>query len=174
MAMIENQTRVVSGEVLPPRSVSVSSSSSNEHLNYIASVLDDMFRLPGTGIRFGLDAIIGWIPGLGDALAGLASLLIIFAAWRRGAARITLARMVANVFLETAIGTIPIIGDLAHVVWKSNRRNFNLLVREQAQPRTHRWRDWLFLFALGAAAIVVMMLPFMLLMYLWRAHPALR
>lgn len=72
----------------PASSVSVS----NESLNYIATLLDDKFTVPGTRIRFGLDALIGWIPGLGDAVAAIASLFIVFAAWRRGAARVTLLR----------------------------------------------------------------------------------
>src|SRR6202022_49171 len=73
--------------------------ATDEHLDTIASVLDDIFRIPGTHIRFGLDAIIGWIPGIGDAAAGIASFLIIFAAWRRGTPGVTLTRMVANVVL---------------------------------------------------------------------------
>src|ERR1700688_2942834 len=59
--------------------------STDEHLDYIATLLDDMFRVPGTQIRFGLDFLIGWIPGVGDAVAGVASLVIIISAWRRGA-----------------------------------------------------------------------------------------
>ena len=62
-----------------------------------------MFRIPGTQIRFGLDFLIGWIPGRGDAAAGIASLVIIVAAWRRGAALVTLARMGTNVVLEAAL-----------------------------------------------------------------------
>jgi Domain of unknown function (DUF4112) len=58
--------------------------TSNEHLDYIAALLDDIFRIPGTKIRFGLDALIGWVPGIGDAMAGIASFLIVFAAWHRG------------------------------------------------------------------------------------------
>ena len=78
--------RFVAGEVLPPinGAARFPSTNPNEHLDYIATLLDDIFRLPGTRIRFGLDAIIGWVPGIGDAIAGLASLLIIFASWKRG------------------------------------------------------------------------------------------
>src|ERR1700680_4983064 len=82
--------------------------ASNEHLDYIAALLDDIFRIPGTKIRFGLDALIGWVPGIGDAMTGIASFLIVFASWRRGAKAVTLVRMIANVFLETAIGAIPV------------------------------------------------------------------
>jgi hypothetical protein len=69
------------------------------------------FVIPGTRIRFGLDALIGWIPGLGDAVAAAASLLIIVAAWKRGVARITMVRMLLNLTVENMLGAIPIIGD---------------------------------------------------------------
>ena len=110
------------------------------------------------------------MPGIGDALAGLASLLIIFASWKRGAARITLARMIANVVLETGIGMIPIIGDVSHIAWKSNRRNYNLLVREQQRPQQQKWRDWLFILVLIVAAAAVCCLPLILVKtYIWRS-----
>ena len=125
--------------------------ASNEHLDYIAALLDDMFRIPGTQIRFGLDALIGWIPGIGDAAAGIASFFIVFAAWRRGVQSITLVRMIANVLLETTIGAIPVAGDLFHVFWKANRRNYRLLIREKEQPGLNTGRDWMFL------AIIVLM-----------------
>src|SRR5260370_19319257 len=80
--------------------------SSDEHLDYVAALLDDIFRIPGTQIRFGLDALIGWVPGIGDAMAGIASVLIMFSSWRRGGKGVTLGRMTANVLLGTAIGAI--------------------------------------------------------------------
>jgi hypothetical protein len=119
--------------------------ASNEHLDYIAALLDDMFRIPGTQIRFGLDALIGWVPGIGDAVAGIASFLIVFAAWRRGVQAVTLVRMIANVLLETSIGAIPVAGDVFHIFWKANRRNYRLLIREKEQPGANTRRDWMFL-----------------------------
>src|SRR5580692_6673588 len=107
---------------------------SNEHLDTVAAVLDDMWRIPGTKIRFGLDALVGWIPGIGDAMAGIASCLIVVAAWRRGAPAITLARMVANILLEATVGAVPVVGDVFHIAWKANRRNYRLLVREKQEP----------------------------------------
>jgi hypothetical protein len=118
---------------------------SNEHLDYVAALLDDMFGVPGTQIRFGLDALIGWVPGIGDAMTGVASFLIVFASWRRGAKAVTLVRMAANVLLETAIGAIPVAGDVFHVVWKANRRNYRLLLREREHPGGQTGRDWMFL-----------------------------
>src|ERR1700676_5639357 len=108
--------------------------ASNEHLDYIAALLDDMFRIPGTQIRFGLDALIGWIPGIGDAAAGIASFFIVFAAWRRGVQSITLVRMIAHVLLETTLGAIPVAGDVFHVFWKANRRTYKLLILAKEQP----------------------------------------
>src|SRR6202047_1576788 len=119
--------------------------SSDEHLDYVAALLDDIFRIPGTQIRFGLDALIGWVPGIGDAMTGIASFLIVFASWRRGAKTGTLVRMIANVLLETAIGAIPVAGDVFHIVWNANRRNYRLLLREKAHTGAWARREWVFL-----------------------------
>jgi hypothetical protein len=67
--------------VFPRRPPAIPANSADEHLDHIAAVPNDMFRIPGTRIRFGLDFLIGWVPGIGDALAGIASLVIIVAAW---------------------------------------------------------------------------------------------
>jgi Domain of unknown function (DUF4112) len=143
---------------------------SNEHLDYIAALLDDIFRIPGTQIRFGLDALIGWVPGVGDAMTGIASFLIVFASWRRGAKAVTITRMIANVLLETAIGAIPVAGDAFHVVWKANRRNYRLLIREREEPGANTKRDWLFLGVLLFAAIMAMAIPIAILIWLLRSQ----
>ena len=142
--------------------------ASNEHLDHIAALLDDMFRIPGTQIRFGLDALIGWVPGIGDAVAGIASFLIVFASWRRGAKAVTLVRMIANVLLETAIGAIPVAGDVFHVFWKANRRNYRLLMREKEQPGANTRRDWLFLSVILSAVAAAVVIPMVILLWiLW-------
>ena len=142
--------------------------ASNEHLDYIAALLDDIFRIPGTKIRFGLDALIGWVPGIGDAMTGIASFLIVFASWRRGAKGVTLVRMIANVLLETAIGAIPVAGDVFHVVWKANRRNYRLLIREREQPGVNTRLDWMFLAVLLFAVIAAAVIPIAILIWLLR------
>src|SRR5437588_1255726 len=115
----------IRGEILPPvsqspvvRETGSADTTSDENLNLIATWLDDRFVIPGTGIRFGLDALIGWIPGIGDAIAAFASLFIVLAAWKRGAARITVFRMLLNLAVENTLGAIPLVGDFAHVAWK--------------------------------------------------------
>ena len=141
---------------------------SNEHLDYIASLLDDMWQIPGTKVRFGLDALIGWIPGIGDVAAGAASCVIVFAAWRRGVAPVTITRMVANILLETAVGGVPLIGDVFHVFWKANRSNYRILIREKEKPRLKTWRDWNFLGILVLGALAAVTIPIFLLMWFVR------
>jgi hypothetical protein len=141
---------------------------SNEPLDYIAALLDDMWRIPGTQIRFGLDALIGWVPGIGDAMSGVASFLIVFASWKRGVKWITLSRMISNVLLETAIGAIPIVGDAFHVFWKANRRNYRLLLREREQPGSNTDKDWIFLILILLIAVAVVAVPIGLLIWLLR------
>jgi hypothetical protein len=164
----------IRGEILPPQSQSafskssVTKATSDEYLNLIASWLDDRFEIPGTRIRFGLNALIGWIPGIGDALAAVASLFIVFAAWKRGAARTTVLRMVLNLAVEDTLGAIPIIGDVAHVAWKANRRNYNLLIRDQQYQRRHTWQDWLFVIAACLIMLLLILAPFVLLIYLFK------
>ena len=143
---------------------------SNEHLDFVAALLDDVFRIPGTKIRFGLDASIGWVLGIGDAIAGIASFLIVIASWRRGVKAVTLVRMIANVLLETAIGAIPVAGDVFHVVWKANRRNYRLLIREQEEPGANTRRDWMFLAVLLFAAIAAAGIPIAILIWLLRLN----
>ena len=162
----------VQGEVLAPElpPARISEQTSDRHLDLIASWLDDRFVLPGTSIHFGLDALIGWIPGLGDALAAFASLFIVLAAWKRGAARITLVRMLLNLFVEGTLGAIPVVGDFAHVAWKANRRNYNLLIRDQQSPRVHSRQDWLFVVLACLVMGILLLAPFLLLIYLLRLH----
>jgi hypothetical protein len=150
------------------RPAAISTNSTDEHLDHIAAVLDDMFRIPGTKIRFGLDFLIGWIPGIGDAAAGIASLIIIVAAWRRGAALVTLARMVTNVVLEAILGAVPVVGDIFHVAWKANRRNYRLLMREKSRAPggSHAWRDVIFLSLLLLTVLCLAAVPIGLILWL--------
>src|SRR5712672_2957247 len=143
---------------------------SNEHLDYVAALLDDIFRIPGTQIRFGLDALIGWVPGIGDAMTGIASFLIVFASWRRGAKAVTLVRMIANVLLETVIGAIPVAGDVFHVIWKANRRNYRLLIREKEQRGAGTGLDGIILVIQLLAVIAAAAIPIAILVWLLRSQ----
>ncbi|WP_263355169.1 DUF4112 domain-containing protein [Acidicapsa acidisoli] len=132
---------------------------SDDRLQWLEILLDEAFVIPGTRIRFGIDGIIGLIPGLGDVLVGILSLVIPLVAWIRGTPYITLVRMLTNVSIGLLIGTIPILGDAFDIFWKANRRNYRLLTRSIAEPHRHTWRDWGFLFVLGAGIAIVFAIP---------------
>ena len=138
----------------------------DERLQWLEVLLDEAFVVPGTRIRFGIDGIIGLVPGLGDVLAGILSLLIPLAAWVRGVPYVTLVRMLTNVSIGLLIGAIPFVGDGFLIFWKANRRNYRLLTRSIGEPHRHTWRDWAFLFLLGLGVGVVFAIPVVLLVWL--------
>ena len=98
-----------------------------ERLDGLSRLLDTAFVIPGTGIRFGVDAIIGIIPGVGDWAGVALSSLILLEAARIGIPPALLARMIGNVVFEGVIGYVPIAGDVIDVFWRANRRNMALL-----------------------------------------------
>jgi hypothetical protein len=103
--------------------------AAERRLERLAVLLDAQFVLPGTGFRFGVDGLLGLVPGVGDAIgAGLSAWLII-EAQRLGAPKPLLARMVANLALDAAVGAVPVLGDLFDVAFKANLRNMRLLRR---------------------------------------------
>ena len=152
-------------EILPPRSGPGSRLFTDENLDVLSHVLDDWLRIPGTSVRFGLDAIVGLVPGIGDVLGGLASCVLLLAAWLRGVPYVTLARMTFNVGVEVVVGSIPLFGDMFDIAWKANRRNYKLLTRHVEEPRKHTWKDWAFLLTIAAAVLIIFALP--LLMLAW-------
>ena len=135
----------------------------DENLELLSHVLDDWFRVPGTSIRFGLDGIVGLIPGLGDVLAGLASCIIIVAAWFRGVPYIGLIRMVVNLAIDVLVGAIPFAGDAFDIYWKANRRNYALMTRHLRQPRRHTWKDYVYLSCIGATLFAIFAIPVVLI-----------
>ncbi len=98
-----------------------------EQLRRIAELLDGQFRIPGTDIEFGLDAIIGLVPGIGDLISGGISMWLIREARRLGAPPWLIARMVWNVAVDVSVGAVPVLGDMLDVAWKANRMNIELL-----------------------------------------------
>ncbi|OWJ64081.1 hypothetical protein BWR60_26565 [Inquilinus limosus] len=100
-----------------------------DRLDRLATLLDSRWRLPLLGWRFGLDSVIGLVPGLGDAAGGLLSAWLILRARRLGAPNRVLALMAGNVVLDVALGTVPVLGDVLDVGLKANRRNARLLRR---------------------------------------------
>lgn len=135
-----------------------------------ATLLDSAFGVPGTRIRFGIDALVGLVPGLGDAFTGLFSVGLLVQAARMGVPRIVLARMAVNVLIDLAVGTVPILGDLFDVGWKANLRNVALLERFVLEgARRPSAGDYLFIGALALVLLVAALVPVLLLALLLNA-----
>jgi uncharacterized protein DUF4112 len=96
-------------------------------IRWLSYLLDEQFRIPGTGYRLGLDGLLGLLPGVGDIIGTLLSVYVLFEAMQIGVPRTTLLRMVANIALDTVVGAIPVLGDVFDVVWKANKKNAALL-----------------------------------------------
>jgi hypothetical protein len=100
----------------------------------LAKLLDRAVRIPGTNITFGLDAVLGLVPGGGDVAGAIFSGWLLMLGAKMGVPRHILARMVANIAIDTVGGSVPIIGDLFDVAWKSNTRNLALLEQFADSP----------------------------------------
>lgn len=147
---------------------SVTIEASLERLSWL---MDDLIRVPGLGWRFGLDAIVGLIPGLGDTATSLVSFYILVAAVRYRVPKVTLLRMGLNIGIDYILGALPLAGDVFDAWWKSNQMNLDLL-RQRAtvsasEARQGTLSDWLFVgliilllvgLAIGAAAVSIFLL----------------
>jgi len=110
-------------------------------MNRLARLMDTQFRIPGTGIRFGLDALVGLIPGAGDLSTFAVSGYMMLIMARNGASSYVLARMAVNILVDALIGAIPIIGDLFDIAFKANMRNMRLMQQYYSEGR-HRGSAW--------------------------------
>ena len=130
------------------------------NLDQLSRWMDGLFRIPGTGWRFGLDALVGLVPGLGDALTTGVSFYVLAAGVRYRVPKVTLLRMGANVAIDYVLGSVPLVGDLFDAAWKSNQMNLELL-RERAtvsaeDARGGRLSDWLFLVLIMLALLALL------------------
>ena len=148
-------------ETLEWSSASNAQHKSAQDLERLAHWLDSVFEIPGIRLRFGIDALLGLLPGVGDTASALASVYILQAATKFGVPRITLARMTLNIVIDLLMGALPIVGDVFDLYWKANRKNVELLRRHvKANPTTERKlarSDTLFVAAMIAtiAAILI-------------------
>src|ERR1043166_2407319 len=119
--------KTVEWELLPPEDRQ-RRQSVEPLFRWLALLMDNVLRIPGTNLRFGLDPIIGLIPGLGDTASAIVSALALVQAARSGLPKILLARMATNIVVNELIGIIPGIGDAFSFWFKSNARNYDLLM----------------------------------------------
>jgi hypothetical protein len=119
--------------------------------------LDDGFTVPGTKFRMGFDAILGLVPGIGDAVTTASSVALLWVAWKRELPYPVMVRMVGNLAIDAIVGAVPILGDLFDLVFKANRRNLDLIEQYSGGKRdvTRSARVFLVLLAAGVVAILV-------------------
>ena len=143
----------------------------DESLERLSWMMDDLITIPGLNWRLGLDALVGLIPGFGDAATSLVSFYILASAVRYRVPKITLFRMGLNLGIDYVVGSLPFVGDLFDAWWKSNQRNVTLLAERATvsanEAREGKLSDWLFVsliivlligLAVGAAAVSIYLL----------------
>ena len=120
----------------------------DESIERLSWLMDDLFRIPVLGWRFGLDAVIGLVPALGDTTTSLVSFYILASAVRYRVPKITLLRMGLNIAIDYIVGSLPFVGDLFDAWWKSNQMNVALLKKRAVvssdEANRGRTSDWLF------------------------------
>lgn len=134
-------------------------------------MFDSAFRIPGTNIRFGLDPIIGLVPGIGDLASPVLTVLILWHATTLRVPKVVLTRMVLNAGIDALLGTIPVIGDAFDVAWKANDWNLALLERHAMPGTRASSADWLFVTACAIVVIAAALVPILVLLWLFRHVP---
>ncbi|MEQ8536013.1 MAG: DUF4112 domain-containing protein [Coleofasciculus sp. D1-CHI-01] len=122
-----------------------SKTSTLRRLRRLSHLLDNAIPIPGTPWRFGLDPVLGLLPGAGDFLGTAFSAYIVIEAARIGIPRSLLGQMVINILLDTVIGSVPVVGDIADATWKANAKNIELLETYWDSPQPEKQTDWFFL-----------------------------
>lgn len=144
--------------------------SVEKSVDRLAWLMDDLFRVPGLGWRFGLDALVGLIPGFGDTATSLVSIYILATAVRYRVPKITLLRMGVNIGVDYVVGSLPLVGDVADAWWKSNRMNVELLRKRATvsaeEARAGRISDWIFVGGLIAVLAALAVGSFAVTIYL--------
>lgn len=129
----------------------------SDNTKKLAELLDSKFQIPNTNIRFGIDPILGLIPGAGDWLGGVISLYFLVLAAMKGGKGSVLGRMFINILLDILVGSIPILGELFDVYWKANLRNAKLLEELQENPEetTTESRLWVWFVVIQFVVIII-------------------
>jgi heme/copper-type cytochrome/quinol oxidase subunit 2 len=110
-------------------------------MDFIARWMDTKFLIPGTNFRFGLDGLLGLIPGVGDLSTFAVSGYLVLIMAQNGASGFVLARMIFNIVIDAALGAIPVVGDLFDFVHKANTKNMKLMQQYYTEGR-HRGSAW--------------------------------
>lgn len=132
-------------------------SRSLAEVEFLAWLLDNSIPVPGTGgRRFGVDALVGLLPVVGDLFGGLLSLVVVWRGSRMGLPRVVVVRMLVNSVVDIVVGAIPVAGDAFDLWFKVNERNLRLIRRHLDEPGASTAGEWAVL--LGLVAVVVALL----------------
>jgi hypothetical protein len=165
--MPKTDWRAADVEIIDGRHVrNQSDARAEEAIERIAWLMDR--SIPIGGIRIGLDPLLGLLPGFGDLFGAVVSTVLIVHAHRAGVPKPTLLRMVANVGIDSAVGSIPVVGDLFDFAWKANSKNLQLY-RASVRGEHHPKRDWGFLLMLLFGLGIVLAIPIGLAIWAFRA-----
>jgi len=131
-------------------------------LRHVSRLLDSAYTIPGTTYRFGLDPVLGIVPGIGDLVSPLFTIALLWQSHDLHLPRVIQARMLFNVAIDTLIGIVPIVGDLFDVAWKANDMNMALFERYAYEERSASPGDWMFVVGLTVVVAALGVLPFLL------------
>lgn len=130
-------------------------------MDTLSDLLDSRYKIPGTNIKFGIDALVGFIPGVGDIVSFAMSGALIIGMVRQGAGTILILKMAGNVILDTLVGALPFLGDIFDIWYKANRRNYFLFKKyheKNPSPKNIWWSL--------AIALLILIGIFFILLYL--------
>jgi hypothetical protein len=144
----------VDWEVLPPEE-KAKRKGLEPLFKWLALIMDEIIRVPGTNFRFGLDPLLGLIPGIGDTSSALVSAFALIQAVRVGVPKVLLARMALNILVNEVIGVIPVAGDAFSFWFKSNARNYEIIKNHRLGAAPPRGSDWLFVIGILLILLLV-------------------
>lgn len=140
-----------------------------ESMRRWARLLDSQFRIPGTRLTFGLDPLIGLIPGVGDLVGPIFGFVVIAHAWKMGVPKVIMTRMLINAGLDALLGIFPILGDTVDLFWKANLSSVRLLEQHAHERRGVTTGDKVFVGAVVLVILLLLLLPVVLVIWVGRS-----
>jgi Domain of unknown function (DUF4112) len=152
-------------EVLPPEGTTKPADETDPFIKLVSRILDTLFFVPGTRIRFGIEPIIGLIPIFGDQVTSLISAALLYRSVQHRLPKIALVRMALNILINAVVGMVPLFGDIFVLWYKPNIRNYKILQRYAGQANAVTAGDWLFVSILISSTFFLIVVATLVLVY---------
>ncbi|MBV9008602.1 MAG: DUF4112 domain-containing protein [Verrucomicrobia bacterium] len=165
------KSEVYEWEVLPPEEKQ-RRAAVEPLFRWVATIMDNLLRIPGMKRRVGLNPVVDFIPVVGDVSAAFVSATALLYATRRGLPKILVARMALNILVNELVGAIPLVGSAFAFWFRPNQRNYNLLQQHVHQPSRPSKGDWVFV--LSVIGVIVLVICGGLIASLWILHQLFR